>query len=537
MRRQLAVEFVGSVFATLATIAWITGALAQARNNAVPNDPVATESGSVAGQRLASGVRTYLGIPYAAPPNDDARWRPPGRVHPWQGVLNADRFRPECMQARPAHSINHYFGEEATSEDCLYLNVYSPAATPTPGSRNPVIFWIHGGGFIEGSPSMPFYRAEGLARKGAVFVSAAYRLGVLGFLSHPELSAESEHHSSGNFGLLDQIAALQWIQRNIERFGGDPANVTIMGQSAGSMSVAILQASPVAKGLFHRAVGLSASTFGQTLAPLALSEAELAGTKFQSAIGASSLAHMRNMPADKIIAAAPPGRPVIDGYVITGRPDDVFAHHRQSDVPLIVGFTSDEGFSRIASARSIAAYRDAIAIAYGANANTVFNLYPASTDSDAGRTARELSRDSTVSQQMYLWARAQAEFGRAPVYAYMFSRANLWGVTMFSETPDTPGAYHSGDLPYWLGSVDALQAARPSREWSETDLELVDRMTSMLVEFSRSGNPNGGGAVVWPRFDRSHEQLMSFGDSVGAKDWPNLARLHALEKLDRSSSR
>jgi len=502
----------------------------------IPGDPVRIDTGEVAGRLLPSGVRVYLGVPYADAPTDDLRWRPPQPARAWGGVLHADRFAPECMQARPAHTNNHYFGEEATSEDCLYLNIWAPSRSAPRDKGYPVILWIHGGGFIEGSPSMPFYQAEGLVQKGAVFVAAAYRLGALGFFAHPQLSAESPHHASGNYGLLDQVAALQWIQRNIVRFGGDPGVVTIIGQSAGAFSISLLQASPLGRGLFHRAFALSGSTFGKLLAAVPEELAEQMGLDAQSALGVSSLAQMRNLPADQIIRTVSRAQLVIDNYAVVAPTADVFMQRRQSDVPLILGFTADEGFSDIGRASSLQEYRNAVKAAYGSSADAVERLYPAANDREAIESARMLARDCTVSLSMNEWARAQSEYGRAPVFAYVFSRANPWGVAFGPNLPTTPGAYHSGDLPYWLGSIQALKAARPTRDWSTYDLELADRMSSLLVAFAGAGVPRGATPVAWPAYDGRSERVMEFGDSISVHEWPNISKLRVLRALARPAA-
>ena len=291
---------------------------------AIRSDPVVVESGSLAGTELASGVRAYLGVPFAAPPVRELRWRPPQPVTPWQGTYHADRTAPECIQTLRAHDINHYFGEEATSEDCLYLNIWAPPHDA--GARAvPVVVWIYGGGFTIGSASMANYSGEQLASKGVVYVALAYRVGALGFLAHPELSAESPQHVSGNYGFLDQIAALQWIQRNIARFGGDPRNVTIMGQSAGSASVSILQASPLSRGLFHRAVGMSGGALGANMGRARpLSVAEQWGRELQTILKAPSLAALRQLPADRILAMqGTTGRygPLVDGWLLPEDPN------------------------------------------------------------------------------------------------------------------------------------------------------------------------------------------------------------------------
>jgi para-nitrobenzyl esterase len=274
---------------------------AQVVEKAVPGDPVAIDSGRVAGKVLPSGVKAYLGMPFAAPPVRELRWREPQPVKAWNGIYNADRKMPECIQVLRPHNINHYFGEEPSSEDCLYLNVWEPASAKA-GSNLPVIVFIYGGGSTIGSSGMAIYGGETVAERGAVFVNFNYRLGALGFMAHPELTAESPHHQSGNYAYLDQIAALQWIQRNISKFGGDPAKVIISGQSAGASSVSLLQASPLAKGLFRGVVAMSGGTWGNGGQAPRLEDAEKVGLKIQDAPGTGG-------PNPRAAGGVPGGRP------------------------------------------------------------------------------------------------------------------------------------------------------------------------------------------------------------------------------------
>ena len=267
-----------------------SGATAQIVERPIPEDPVVVDSGAISGKLLDSGVRAYFGVPFAAPPVRDFRWREPQPVAPWKGVYHADRKAPECIQVLRRHDINHYFGEEATSEDCLYLNIWA-GGTAT-GAKLPVIVYIYGGGFTLGSSGMEMYGGEKLAKKGVVFVNFNYRVGALGFLAHRELTGESPHHASGDYGFLDQIAALQWIKRNIAKFGGDPDNITISGQSAGSTSVSALEASPLAKVLFHQGFAMSLSFFDDRLALPNLADAEKTGLEVQKALGAAAIADM-----------------------------------------------------------------------------------------------------------------------------------------------------------------------------------------------------------------------------------------------------
>jgi para-nitrobenzyl esterase len=465
-----------------AALMWfVSGSIsAQVVEQAIPRDPLALDSGKVAGEVLPSGVRTYRGIPFAAPPVRELRWREPQPVLAWKGVYNADRPAPECIQSLRAHDINHYFGEEATSEDCLYLNVWAPPDARG-GSRKPVIVWIYGGGFTVGSTNMANYSGEALARKGVVFVSIAYRVGALGFLAHPALTAESAHRASGNYGFLDQLAGLHWVQRNIARFGGDPRNVTVMGQSAGSMSVSVLQSSPLAKGLFARAIGMSGASFGNTAGsarPLAAAEKE--GLQLQARLGARDLLAMRNLSADRILQAqmASPMRlgPVVEGFVLPANPEQIFAAGRQIDVPLLLGFTRNDSF--------------------GPN-------------------------DRSASMQMRSWAKAQTATGKAPVYVYEFTRSHPYvqGVAFSDHDPQTAGAYHTSDLPYWFGTLESLNLFRRTRSWTALDRALSDAMSSSIVAFASRGDPNPMGRVDWPTYRADTEQIRELGDVTRTVAW------------------
>ncbi len=486
------------------------------------SDPVRTTAGLVAGKTLKSGVRAWLGVPFAAPPVRDLRWRDPQPHARWDGVWNADRFAPECIQPLRARNINHYFGEEATSEDCLYLNIWAPPG-PAPAGGYPVVAWIYGGGFNIGSASMPNYAGDGLAAKGVVYVAIAYRVGPLGFLAHPELSAENGG-KSGNYGLKDQVAALRWINANIAGFGGDPGNVTIAGQSAGSMSVSLLQASPAAKGLFQRAVGMSGGAFGGMAAPAPLKDAEAEGLTLQQALGAQSIEQMRDLPADQLIARAAPVRRrpiVIDGDVVAETPASAFAAGRQNDVPLLLGFTRDESFRSLGPIATVADYEAAVRRASPANAATILQRYPARTPEEAQRQARDIERDSTLNAQMAQWALAQSATGKAPVHAWFFTRVHPYrpGVSFADHDPATVGAYHSADIPYWLGTLDSLNRFRITRDWTAVDQGLSTEMMDSLIAFARTGNPGPD----WPAFTRAKPKVLQLGDTRAVIPWPRFA--------------
>lgn len=503
--------------ALLCGLSAATGAAAPSPS---PDRPIAVDGGRIDGIALPSGVSAWLGVPFAAAPVRDLRWRPPQPVTPWRGVFHADRFAPECLQPLRGSRQNHYFGNEATSEDCLFLDVWAP-----PRARKaPVVVWIYGGGFTIGSASMANYSGEPLARDGVVRVNLAYRVGVLGFLAHPDLSREGGG-ASGNYGLMDQIAALRWIRRNIASFGGDPDNVTIVGQSAGSMSVALLQMSPAARGLFARAVGMSGSPFGGMLGPVPLARAEAQGVAVQKELGATSLAAMRALPGDVVAAAATRRDPIVaDGAVVTGPAEQVFAQHRQNDVPVLIGYTRDESFRPFGPIADRAALAIAVRERFEARADAILAAYP---DADAARAAADIARDATVGGQMAAWATYQARDGHAPAYAYLFTRRQPYapGITFSDHDPATVGAYHSSDVPYWLRTRPSLNLFRTTRVWEPGDVSLETEMTDALLAFARGGVPISPMIGRWPAFTPADPRLVWLAPQPQVIAWPHYANL------------
>lgn len=508
---------------------------AQIVEKAIPGDPVAIDTGMVAGKVLPSGIRAYFGIPFAAPPVRENRWREPQPVKAWKGVYNADRKMPECIQVLRAHNINHYFGEEPTSEDCLYLNVWVPAAA-RPGANLPVIVFIYGGGSTIGSSGMALYGGDGIAKRGAVFVNFNYRLGALGFLAHPELTAESAHRQSGNYAYLDQIAALQWIHRNIAKFGGDPSKVVISGQSAGAGSVSLLQNSPLAKGLFRGLVAMSGGAWGSGGQMGDLATAEKTGLQVQEALKAKSLDDMRQIPADRILALQQDcqlgcsgsiriGGAHVDGYFLPKTPAQIFAAHEQNDVPAIVGFTHDESSNALRTAKNLAEYQAAARRLYANDADTFLKLYPASNDQEAHEMGSAAAREGAIENSQRKWAIAQSKFGRAPAYVFMYSRVHPYipGVVIADQNTATIGAYHTSDVPYWFGTLDALNLIRPTRNWTAYDRDLSNKMADTLIAFAKTGDPNTA-AVHWPAWSAQNEQLVEFGDKIEVQAM-NTARL------------
>jgi para-nitrobenzyl esterase len=466
-------------------------------------------------------LASFKGVPFAAPPVRELRWRPPQPVVPWQGDLIADRFSPMCLQPlRPKNSV-FYLGEEPSSEDCLYLNVWSTAKA---GDKRPVMVFVYGGGWTIGSASLPLYGGEALAQKGAVVVSFNYRLGALGFLAHPELTAEGKG-ASGNYGLMDMIAALTWVHANIERFGGDPANVTLYGQSAGSVAIALLQVAPQARGLFHRAIGQSGGYAIQ--GPLmSLATAERSGVAAADKLKAPSLEALRSLGGDAIMNGDNNMRPIVDGAVLPQQPSEVFAAGRQAAMPTLVGSNADEGTAYPVAMKPAAFAADAEQ-RYGAEAaRRLLQLYPARTDAEARAASYALMRDRTFASPMRRWAREQSAV--APVFVYHFSRVHPFveGLGYAQQTPATGmGAYHGAEMAYAYGTLDMLNKLARTRAWTDEDRRYADAMMTYWVNFAKTGNPNGEGLPAWPAYKPDSERVMLFGNTIAAGALPNKPQL------------
>jgi para-nitrobenzyl esterase len=453
------------------------------------SDPVRLETGLISGANGAtSEMRIYRGIPFAAPPVADLRWRAPQPPPRWQGVRKADKFGPICMQNAPGGAA------QPMGEDCLYLNVWTAAKSA--GDKRPVMVWIYGGGYNIGSGSQPEYDGEALARKGAVIVTINYRLGVFGFFSHPELTRESDRRAAGNFGLMDVVAALQWVQKNIAAFGGDPKRVTIFGESAGAGLVANLMATPQAKGLFHRAIGESSSWTTASINKLnTLAEAEQAGVKYAEGLAAKSLAELRRKPADAILRGGRGAGPIVDGYWLPEDTGAVFAKGKHHDVPVMTGSNRDESFG--AQPRDLGAYVDNARRRYGDLADTFLKVYPASTDEQARDAAFNAGRDE-MAWVMRNWARLAARNGKTKSFVYYFTQqppvqANAKGGKFAASSRGA--AVHTAEIQYVFGNL------RGNREWTDWDRQLSGMMGSYWVNFAANGDPNGKGLPVWPVFD------------------------------------
>jgi para-nitrobenzyl esterase len=479
-------------------------------------DAVKTANGTVEGTTEKSGVRAFRGIPFAAPPTGDLRWKPPQPAANWEGVRKAEQFGPRCTQASVFSDMN--FRSNGMGEDCLYLNVWTPGA-PTPQGGLPVLVYFYGGGFIAGDGSEPRYEGESMARKGIVALTVNYRLGVFGFLAHPELTAESPHHASGNYAFLDQQAALVWVQKNIAAFGGDPKRVTIAGESAGSIAVSVLMTSPLSKGLIAGAIGESGAAIAPTLPPVPLAQAEAEGVKFASSVGASSLAALRAMTAAQILEVAAKqqgGRlpSAIDGWVLPKAPADILSAGEQAHVPLLVGWNSEES-----GARGVLAAKDptpenmaaALKTLYGARADEALKLYGGTTADEVRQAATDLASDRFIAFSTWKWSDLHAKTGAKPVYRYFYTRprpemaaaagtvpgaAGAAGTEPKATAPKpvTRGASHSAEIEYAMGNL----ATNKVFAWTPDDYKVSEVMQGFFANFVKSGNPNGPGLPEWP---------------------------------------
>jgi para-nitrobenzyl esterase len=513
------------VLPILAVLAFALAAAAQI------TDPVRVEQGLLAGASgSSSGIHVYRGIPFAAPPVGDLRWKAPLAPASWQGVRQANEFSNACWQTQyPAAAAIYQAKLPPLSEDCLYLNIWTSAKSAK--DRLPVMVWIHGGGFTRGFAGTSSYNGEVLARKGAVIVTINYRLGVFGFFAHPALSAESGHHASGNYALLDQIAALQWVQRNIAAFGGDAGRVTIFGESAGSWAVNTLMASPLAKGLFRRAIGESGGLFSPMRT---LADAEKEGEKLAASLTTASSAEANNeagqtpssneilkslraRPAEELLKASETEtvRTIVDGWVLPQDIATIFAQGKQNDVPLIVGYNADEGTTLAPQAANLKAmmFIGGVNQRYGARADALLKIYPAGSDEQAVTSFYSAYRDQAFGWEMRTWARQATKSGHQPAYMYYFSRR-----------PPGPQsaklrAFHASEIAYVFGTF-----VWPF-PWEEADKKLSDAITSYWVNFAATGNPNGGSLTKWPAYNAKDDQALEFGDQIAVRSEINKAGL------------
>lgn len=482
---------------------------------------VSVESGLISGKTNPEGsVSIFMGIPYASAPVGELRWKAPVPPVKWEGVRQCVTPPPSAMQSKPAPfmmwSKEFMAPEEPLSEDCLFLNIWTPAKNTA--EKLPVMVWIHGGAFTGGSGTVPLYDGEEMAKKGVVFITINYRLGVFGFLAHTELTAESPLKTSGNYGILDQIEALKWISRNIEAFGGDPGNVTIAGQSAGSFSVNALMISPLAKGLFHRAIGQSGGMFSGSLGLVTdLKAAETAGARFARHFSDSTIAGLRALSAEELMKI--PGRwGVTTDNIVVQSATAAFIEGRQNDVPLIAGWNADDGVSMGASP-DIKTYIRNAESRYGEMASEYLKLFPANNEAEVLNSLK-LSSVLSFGWQNYTWAGMQTRTGKNKAYLYYFTHV----------PPGEPnyGAFHSAEFGYALNTLKLWD-----RPFSDADYRLAELMSSYWVNFARTGDPNGEGMPEWPAFDPSSPRIIEFGDEVTSVPLPFREQLEFYDRLNK----
>lgn len=479
------------------------------------------------------GVRCYKGIPFAAPPVGDLRWKAPQPVVPWTGVRAARQFGGRAMQLPIFGDMD--FRAAWMSEDCLYLNVWAPVTTDT---ALPVLVYFYGGGNVAGDGSEPRYDGAQLARQGIISITVNYRLNVFGFFAHPELSAEAPYHASGNYGYLDQLAALQWVQANIAAFGGDPARVTIAGESAGSISVSAQMASPLAKSLINGAIGSSGSLMG-ALPAIPLVDAERNGVEMATSIGVASLAALRAMPAQQLLEALGGRSPqeftgVIDGYFLPDNPADIFARGAQAQVPLLVGWNSTEVphmFLLQQHAPTVANYELMVRQQFGPVADQVLQHYAVTSDAEVVDVATDLSSDMFIGYSTWKWADVHARTSNQPVYRYLYAhprppmRAEMGdavsglagGVIRGDEAKSAPqltvkGAVHSADIEYFMGNL----ATNTVYAWSTTDVQVSQMMQQVYLNFVKHGSPNGEGVPTWTSLEAHQVGAFMRIDAVSA---------------------
>ncbi len=487
-----------------------------------PDLPVTVRSGVVAGVAGRDATITvFKGIPYAAPPVGALRWRPPQPPVAWKGTRQADTYCASCMQELRRSFLpwtEEFMLRNDVSEDCLALNIWTPARRAD--AKLPVYVFIHGGAYFSGSGEVLLYDGEALARKGVVVVTINYRLGVFGFLAHPELTAESPEHTSGNYALLDQIAALHWVQENIAAFGGDPGRVTIGGQSAGAGSVHFLTVSPLARGLFQRAIAQSGPWRPGTTTPT-LTDGERKGTEFAQAIGAPSLAELRALSAEELYARYQAHefrfQPIVDGWVVPDQVPAIVARGQSIDVPLLTGWTADERSSRAGYGETtLADFRAAAQKRFGDRADAFFALYPATTDAGAVAAQRQSWRDEDLAA-LHWWTALRAQHGNARDHGYFFTRAIPW-----PEHPEYQ-AFHSADLPYTFDNLALM-----NRPWDDVDRRLADLMSDYWVNFIAQGDPNRAGLPAWPA---DNDQVMRFGTDSHAVEILAPKKLQFFERV------
>lgn len=520
----------------------------------IDTNTIETQSGLLAGvYNSDKSVKVFAGIPYAAPPVGDLRWKAPQEPLKWNGIRKADHFSDSAPQNHFPAAITKLLAlqlgtdeltevvsdNEKSSEDCLYLNIWT-ASTET-SAKLPVIVYIHGGSYKTGSGSLDIYNGENMAKKGVIFVTINYRMGIFGFLASPELTAESGYKASGNYGILDQIAALKWIKNNIRAFGGDPENVTIAGESAGSMSVNILQASPLAKGLFQRVIGESGANFGSRgirgKAMDTLDKAEQTGTDFEASFQHSSIDDLRKLPAADLLKASKnyTMRPIVDGYVLPDTVYHIYASGKENDVPALIGYNADEStlftalpfpfsLSPDYSIASAASFRAEVGQTYGSAAQDFLTVFPASNNTQAKISELESGTIQCFGWHVHTWARLQSQKAHSGVYTYYFDR-----VQPGSSSLQKLGAFHGSEIPYAYGNLKKTGIA-----YQSADYKLSEIMSGYWINFAATGNPNGKGLPQWDAFDPEKDRTLELNDNIHMIALPDKDKLPFFDQYESS---
>ncbi len=494
-------------------LAAVTSILLLVGFTSVASVQVTIANGTLAGTKNAeTGVHSFKGIPYAAPPVGELRWRAPQPSIPWKGVRDATQFGNQCMQKRIFDDM--LFRSSGTSEDCLFLNVWTPAAKSD--KKLPVLLYFYGGGFVAGDGSEPRYDGEQMARNDIVVVTINYRLGLFGLMAHPELSKEADYSGSGNYTFMDQIAALHWIIENIAAFGGDPQKVTIGGESAGSLSVSILMASPLSRDNFQGAIGQSGSILGPTLRTVSLSDAELTGSRLADALVGSepgALQSLRKMSAEELLTKAGEAgfnwfNPSIDGHVLPTAPADIYAQNRQAQIPLLAGVNSQEASYRdiLGNAEiSLASYKQALKRVYPDDAEKVFTLYPASTKTQILDAAQALAGDRWLAYSTWNWIDLSTRKSNQPGYYYYYDQIRPAPVGAQYDPDNRPrGAVHSAEIEYALGNLQT----HPAYQWQDADIKVSALMHQYFANFVKTGTPNAEGLPKWPMFSDNQQIIL-----------------------------
>lgn len=509
---------------------------------------IPTENGIIEGEfDTKTNIQSFKGIPFAQAPIGDLRWKAPQPVLNWSGIKQTKKFGPRAIQSSIFGDMG--FRSDGVSEDCLYLNVWSPAKSAT--EKLPVLVYFYGGGFGAGDGSEYRYDGENMAKKGIVTLTVNYRLGIWGFFSHPELTKESPNQASGNYGYLDQNAALKWVQANIAKFGGDPKRVTIAGESAGSISVSAQMASPLSKNLISAAIGESGGSIYPTLSPIPLAEAEKIGLDFATKIGAKSVKELREMSTlelyqKSIGTSLGVFKTTIDGYFLPKTLPEIFEAKQQAMIPLLVGWNSEEmTYRALMTAKDLnnENYTARIKELYGNKAAEVLQLYPAGTPEITEQSATDLAGDRFIAYSTWKWFDLHRKNSNQPIYRYYYSHprpemrdknleAGLAGGVIKKDqnapkAPKPKGAVHSAEIEYAMGNL----ATNQEYAWTEDDYTVSETMMNYFANFIKTGNPNGEKLAVWPAAkDEEKPEIMIIDVNSKAKKAENDARYLFLDK-------